>query len=555
MALAMKAEHIPYRGAAANLLDWDLPHPSRRAPVLARNIVATSQPLAAQAGVAMLQRGGNAVDAALATAIALAVVEPVSAGVGADAFAMIWDGARMHGLNGSGHSPRALDVEKLAGLEHVPEWGWDSVTVPGVVSAWAAMSEKFGRLPFADVFRPAIKYAREGHHPTPIIARMWAGLLPSYKNYPEVLRTYYPTGRAPKVEDLFRFPELADTLEIIAETEGRSFYEGALAEKIAAHAKASGAALSIDDLNRHTSDWVEPITISYRGVTIHELPPNGQGLAALIALGILDHFDMSRCPPDSADSIHLQIEATKLALADAFAHVGDPACMRQSPDEFLDPGYLQRRAYAISMAEARFPDAGLPRSGGTTYVAAADEDGMMVSYIQSCGRGFGSGIVVPGTGIALQSRGRAFTLERGHPNRIGPGKRPYHTNIPAFASTEAGPLACFGLAGWTMQPQAHVQFLTRLLDYGQNPQTILDAPRWRIALEEPAILLEPGVKPETHEELTRRGHEIVKTEKFSLASTPFGSALMFGGAQMIYKLNGGYAGASDSRRDGQAVGF
>jgi gamma-glutamyltranspeptidase/glutathione hydrolase len=518
-------------------------------------MVTTAQPLAAQAGVRMLLRGGNAVDAALATAIALAVVEPVSASIGADAFALIWDGSKLHGLNASGRSPRALDLSRFNRFEEMPEMGWDSVTVPGCVSAWAAMSKKFGRLPFGDLFQPAIEYAREGFHLTPTITRQWRGLFSVYKDYPEVLHIFYPTGRSPDIGDVFRCREQADTLEVIADTHGEAFYRGTLAQKIATHAKTAGAALSIDDLATHYAEWVEPISISYRGLTLAELPPNGQGLAALIALGILDGLDVSAFPLESANSIHIQLEAMKLAFADAYAHVADPLHMVRPAKVFLEPAYLSSLAAKIRPEQAQFPACNPQRDGGTTYLAAADREGMMVSYIQSNGRGFGSGIVVPGTGISLQSRGRSFTLDPSHPNRISPGKRPFHTNMPAMAMREGHALACFGLMGWNMQPQAHVQFVVRLMAHRQNPQAILDAPRWRIAMEEPTILLEPGISEETADELARRGHRIVKTEKFAAASTPYGSAMMFGGAQMIYRLDDGYVGASDGRRDGQAVGF
>ena len=538
-----------------NDLDWELPYPSRRVPVLAHNMVATAQPVAAQVGIAMLQRGGNAVDAALATAIALTVLEPVSAGLGADAFAIVWDGAKAHALNASGRSPLALDAEKFSGLNEMPELGWDSVTVPGVVSGWAAMSTRFGRLPFKTLFEPAIRYAREGYHLTPLIARQWRNLHSTYKDYPDALAYYYPHGRIPNLGDVMKAPELADSLEIVAESGGKDFYQGSLANKVIAHARAAGAPLAQEDLLSHTADWVDPLEIPYRNAVLYELPPSTQGLAAVIGSGILDEFDLSPYRRDGAESIHVQIEAMKLALADTNAQLGDPAHMRIGCEQFLDRAYLHGRAKSISMEEARYPLCGHTQSGGTTYIATADRDGMMVSYIQSCGRGFGSGVVIPGTGIGLQSRGRSFTLERGHPNCIGPGKRPFHTNIPAFATMDGRALASFGLAGWTMQPQAHVQFMVRLVDYRQNPQAVLDGPRWRIALEEPAIVLEPQLGADVRAELARRGHQIVETEKFVLARTPRGSAAMFGGAQMICKLDNGYVGASDGRRDGQVLGF
>jgi gamma-glutamyltranspeptidase / glutathione hydrolase len=542
-------------GLMSRDLNWDLPYPSRRVPVFARNVVAATHPLAAQAGLRMLLRGGNAVDAILATAIALTVVEPISAGIGADTFAIIWDGSKLHGLNASGRSPRALDVEYFERLGKIPERGWDSVTVPGGVAAWAAMSEKFGRLPFRDLFAPAIEYARAGFHRTPTVTRQWRGLFSTYKDYPDIVRSFYPGGKPPEVAELFSFRDQADTLEIIAETNGESFYRGALAEKIIAHARAAGATLSLEDLAAHKVEWVEPLTVAYHGLEIVELPPNGQGLAALIALGILDRFDLSGEGPESAHAIHLQVEAMKLAFADVYAHVADPCFMLRDAKEFLQPAYLAERARMISAEQARYPTSSPQHGGGTTYISAADQHGVMVSYIQSNGAGFGSGIVVPGTGISLQSRGRSFTLEPGHPNRVAAGKRPFHTNIPGMAMKNGKPLACFGLMGWNMQPQAHVQFVVRLADHRQNPQAIIDAPRWRIAMLDPAIVLEPGIGQETTLGLESRGHRIIETETFAPASTPYASAYMFGGGQMIYRLEDGYVGASDGRRDGQAVGF
>ncbi len=326
-------------------LDWTLPYASQRSPVLARNMVATTQPLAAQAGLRMLQRGGNAADAAIAAAIALTVVEPVSSGIGCDAFALLCDGGRVHALNATGRTPkkwRARYREKGIGVNEV--WGWESVTTPGAVSAWVALSQKHGRLPFSVLFEPAIEYARNGFHVSPNIARMWKGLYRVYQDYPEVLNAFFPGGKAPEPGDVFRFPEQADTFEAIAATMGETFYRGEIAHQIAAHAMAASADLSLDDLASHTADWVEPLSISYRGVTVHEMPPNSQGLAALISLGILENFEMAKYPVDSAESIHLQIEATKLAFADVSMHVGDPRSMSRHPEEFLDQTYLRQRA-------------------------------------------------------------------------------------------------------------------------------------------------------------------------------------------------------------------
>jgi gamma-glutamyltranspeptidase / glutathione hydrolase len=536
--------------------EWNLPYGLRRIPTFARNVVTTTQPLAAQAGLEMLRQGGNAVDAAVATAITLTVVEPVSCGLGSDGLAIVWDGAQTHGLNATGRSPRAATLDKFGGMGSVPEKGWESVTVPAVVSGWVALWKKFGRLPFPKLFAPAIGYARDGFLATPTIARIWRGLRSLYAEYPDALRMFFPHGASPEPGALVKFPDIARTLEAIAESEGADFYCGSLARQTADYSKCDGGLLTLADLEEHSADWVQPLKIGYRDVELHELPPSGQGLAALIALGVLNHFDLSAFPLESADSLHLQIEAMRLGFADVYRHVSDPETMSMDPEGFLDPRYLARRASEISLTEAKFPKTGFPIDGGTGYVAAGDADGMIVSYIQSAGRGFGSGLVVPNTGIALQCRGRSFSLDPSHSNCLGPGKRPFHTNIPAFVVRDGRPFACFGLMGWNMQPQAHVQFLTRLVDYGQNPQAALEAPRWRLAMDEAAILLEEGTRAEVRAALESRGHRIIDVEPtFQNASTPFGSQLSFGAAQMIFVIEDGYIAASDPRRDGQAVGF
>jgi gamma-glutamyltranspeptidase / glutathione hydrolase len=390
--------------------DWQFPYPSQRMPVLARNVVATSQPLAAQAGLRMLQKGGNAVDAALATAIALTVLEPTSNGIGSDAFCILWDGKQLHGLNASGRSPAGWTLERFKDRAAMPERGWDSVTVPGAVSAWVALSGRFGKLPFADLFEPAIRYAANGYLVSPTIARLWQQQVPELQSVPGFAEAFMPKGRAPEAGETFIFPDQARTLARIAETRGEAFYKGDLAEKMVAHAKRCGGAMAMDDLGSHAADWVEPISHPYRGYTVHEIPPNTQGMGALIALGILEDFDMAALPADCAGSLHLQIEAMKLAFADIHEYVSDPATMRVKGAELLDREYLRGRARLIDTKNARTPQYGVPGKGGTVYLAAADESGMMMSYIQSNYHGFGSGIVVPGTGISLQDRGAGFSL-------------------------------------------------------------------------------------------------------------------------------------------------
>ena len=524
---------------------WDFPYRSQRMPILAQNVVATSQPLAAQAGLDALQRGGNAVDAALAAAIALTVVEPTSNGIGSDAFAIVWNGAQPHGLNASGRAPRALTPERFAGLERMPVLGWDPVTVPGAVSAWVTLSARFGKLPFADLFEVAIHYARDGFLVSPITAMAWARAPERYAAYPSFAATFAPNGRAPHPGELFRCPDQAHTLELIAATKGEAFYRGALAEQIVAHAKATGGLMTMDDLASHAPEWVTPMAQAYHGYCLHEIPPNGQGLAALIALGILQHFDLAQYPVDSADSLHLQVEAMKIAFAEAHRHIADPAWMDVPPEALLDADFLAERARQIRMDAAQFPASALPADHGTVYLTAADAEGMMVSYIQSNYMGFGSGIVIPGTGISLQNRGAGFRLEAGHPNRVAGGKRPYHTIIPGFVTREGQPVMSFGVMGGHMQPQGHVQMMVRLVDYGQNPQAVSDAPRWYVEENTTDLSLEPGFALEVVAELRRRGHNVT-------ADVPPGR---FGGAQLIYRMGNGYCAGTDWRKDGQAVGF
>ncbi|MDP4978888.1 MAG: gamma-glutamyltransferase family protein [Desulfobacterales bacterium] len=522
----------------------NLPYDSRRKPVLARDIVATSQPLAAQAGLDMLRRGGNAVDAALAAAIALTVVEPTGNGIGSDAFALIWDGRELHGLNGSGRSPSGWSPHRFAACNSMPELGWDSVTVPGAVDAWSQLSQRFGKLPFERLFEPAIGYAEQGFLVTPAVASIWAEAPGRFLGYAEFAKTFLPGGRPPAVGEPFACPQQAETLRKIAATGGETFYRGELAERIAAQAAAEGAALTLQDLAGHTSEWVTPLTQEYHGIQLCEIPPNGQGLTALMALGILRHLDIRRYPVDSADSIHLQVEAMKLAFAESWRHIADPAAMEVDPQHLLTESFLAERAAKIRMDQAGMPRAVLRPDGGTVYLSTADQNGMMVSYIQSNFMGFGSGIVVADTGISLQNRGRGFTLEPGHPNCVGGGKRPFHTITPGFVTRDDRPLLSFGVMGALMQPQGHLQMIVRIFDYGLNPQAASDALRWYVA-EDFRLALEPGLPDGVAAELAGRGHRLMRDPPTRL----------FGGAQLIACLPTGYCGASDHRKDGQAVGF
>ena len=522
---------------------WTNPYPWPRKPLLAANAVSTSQPLAAQAGLQMLAAGGNAVDAILATAITLTLVEPVSNGIGSDAYAIVWDGNRLHGLNASGRSPAGWTPEFFSGHKAMPARGWNTVTVPGCVSAWTEMHARFGKLPFERLFEQAIRYGREGFLVSPTIAGQWDKQVPELKNQPGFAEAFMPSGRAPRPGERFRWQSHADVLENIARTKGEAFYRGPIAERIEAHAKKHEAAMRASDLAAHKCDWVTPLKMDYRGYTLHEIPPNGQGIVALIALGILEHFDVRSLAVDGPDSLHLQIEAIKLAFADAWRYVADIDHMVDVPPAaLLQAEYLKSRAKLIDMKRAQNFGHGVPPKGGTVYLTAADASGMMVSFIQSNFMGFGSGVVVDG--VSLQNRGASFVLQPGHPNCVGPKKRPYQTIIPGFVTRNGAPIMSFGVMGGTMQPQGHAQVLVRIADYGQSPQAACDGPRFRF-VQGLDVSVEPNFPPATLAELERRGHRIVTLDDYN----------QFGSAQLIWKLEGGYFVASDPRRDGQAVGF
>ncbi|MGH8689700.1 MAG: gamma-glutamyltransferase family protein [Burkholderiales bacterium] len=522
---------------------WTNPYAWPRKPVLAANVVATSQPLAAQAGLQMLAAGGSAVDAILATAITLSLVEPVSNGIGSDAYAIVWDGKRLHGLNASGRSPALWTLEYFKGRSAMPVRGWDTVTVPGCVAAWDVLHARFGKLPFKKLFEPAIRYGREGFLVSTTIAGQWAKQVPELKEQPGFAKAFLPDGRPPRPGERFFFKQHAKALEKIAATRGKTFYKGELAERLEAAAKKQGGALRATDLAANQPDWVKTLEMDYRGYTLHEIPPNGQGIVALIALGMLEHFDLASHPVDGADSLHLQIEAMKLAFADARRYVGDIDHMDVRPAALLDKEYLRSRSRLIDPKRAQNFKHGTPPRGGTVYLTAADASGMMVSFIQSNYMGFGSGVVVDG--ISLQNRGGTFVVEPGHPNCVGPAKRPYQTIIPGFVTRNRKPVMSFGVMGGTMQPQGHAQVMVRIADYGQSPQAACDGPRFRV-VQGLDVSVEDGAFPAaTLEELQRRGHRIVTIDDYN----------QFGAAQLIWKLDGGYFAASDPRRDGQAVGF
>ncbi len=534
--------------------DYANPYTSTRIPVFARNVVATSHPLAAQAGLAMLRRGGNAVDAAVCAAAVMTLAEPVSNGLGSDAFCILWDGSRLHGLNASGGAPAAWTPEYFrrkhgADAKAPPQRGIDSISVPGAVAGWAALSQRFGRLPFADLLAPAIDIADRGYLVPPVVRQKWAAAAPLLREQPGFAQAFLPWGRAPEVGELFRFPAAARALRAIAATKGEALYRGEIAAAIERFCAAHGGSLKASDMAAWRPEWVETIARDYRGHTLHEIPPNGQGIAALIALGILERFDIAALPVDSVASQHLQIEAMKLAFADTHRYVAEPASMTVTPAQMLDGAYLARRAALIDPNRAQDFQAGNPVNGGTIYLTAADEGGMMVSFIQSNFMGFGSGCVEPQFGISLQNRGHGFSLQQDSPNLVAPGKRPFHTIIPAFLTRNGEPVMSFGVMGANMQPQGHLQSLVRMLDYRQNPQAACDAPRWRFnaGLK---INVEAAMKSETIEGLAALGHRI---EVISDSYQDFGAG------QFIWRAGDpaveGYVAASDARRDGLAAGY
>ena len=521
-------------------MNWNFPYASRRMPLLAANCVATTQPLAAQAGLSMLQRGGSAADAAIATAIALIVVEPVNNGIGSDLFAMVWEGGPLAGLNASGRSPAAWTPDRFTDLE-MPDVGWNTATVPGAVAGWVALHQRFGRLPFETLFEPAIRYARDGFQVSPIIALIWERQVERLGGQPGFAETFLPHGRAPTPGELFRSVDLARTLEAIGATRGEALYRGVLADRIEAAALRDGGLMKAADLAAHRCDWVEPLDVTFCGHRVHELPPNGQGIAALIALGVLERCGIDGLAPDDPEMLHLQIEALKVGVFDVRTHVADPEHMRVEAASLLDPARLDELAAGIRRGAAA-PMRNAQRAASTVYLSAADSAGMMVSLIQSNYHGFGSGVVVPGTGIALNNRGSGFVTERDHPNCVGPSKRPLNTIIPGFITKDGEAVAAFGLMGGTMQPQGHLQVVSRMLASGQNPQTAIDAPRWRC--EDGETWVEGEMPEDARSGLAARGHRLVE-----------GTFLDFGASQIIRRTAHGYVAASESRRDGCAVGF
>ncbi len=526
----------------------EYPYPSRRRLLFgSRGAVASSQPLAVSVGMKALQQGGNAVDAAVAMAAALVVVEPTSNGLGSDAFAIVADGERVYGLNASGPSPAGLPADEFASLDEMPVRGWPAVTVPGAVAAWVELQRRWGRLDWEQLLEPAITYARQGFPVSPLTARAWrragrrmgdlSGL--EYEYFKSV---FFPRGRAPTAGEKWHNPDLAASLERIASQGADWFYHGEFAGKLADFAAGSGGYLTVSDMAGYRPEWVELLEIEYGGLEVLELPPNGQGVATLLALNILRHLPLERYPRESVEAYHLQVEAMKLALADVYAHVADPRYMRVTVDEMLSSDYAMERAALIGKGAAAVPLSGLPR-GGTVYLATA-AGGLMVSFIQSNYMGFGSMVAVPGTGAALQNRGAGFSTRAGHPNQVAPGKRPFHTIIPGFLMKDGRPWGPFGLMGGPMQPQGHVQLVVNMTIFDLNPQAALDAPRWQVT-EAGEVWLEPGVGRHIAQGLADRGHQVCLVA----------DELPFGKGQIILRHDQAWMAASEPRADGQAQVF
>ncbi|MFD0679104.1 MULTISPECIES: gamma-glutamyltransferase family protein [unclassified Paenibacillus] len=527
------------------------PYSSQRMSAYSNNgMVCTSQPLAAQAGLAILRKGGNAIDAAIATAAALTVVEPTSNGIGGDAFALVWTQGKLHGLNSSGPAPQSISIDglKKAGIEEIPKYGFIPVTVPGTPAAWAELSEKFGKLSLTEVLQPAIEYAENGFPLTPILGFSWDRTFRNFSNnlkgepHKAWFDTFAPLGRAPEIGEVWRSPDHARSLQAIAETKAEAFYRGELAEKIDQFSRQYGGYLRKEDLAAFKPEWVNPISINYRGYDVWEIPPNGHGLVALMALNILKGFEFTE--RDTVDTLHKQIEAMKLAYSDGQKYIADPGKMSVKVEDLLSESYAAERRALIGKT-ALLPKPAQPSSGGTVYLCTADGEGNMVSFIQSNYMGFGSGLVVPGTGIALHNRGHNFSFDPAHDNCLAPGKKPYHTIIPGFLTKENKPVGPFGVMGGFMQPQGHVQVVMNTVDFHLNPQAALDAPRW-LWKHEKAVEIEHTASAHIVESLARMGHDI----KWATGNVGFGRG------QIIWRQdNGVLVGGTEPRTDGHVAIF
>ncbi|TBL77348.1 gamma-glutamyltransferase family protein [Paenibacillus thalictri] len=529
------------------------PYGSFQMPVYGKKgMVATSHPLAAQAGLDILKRGGNAVDAAIGAAASLTVLEPNSTSIGGDAFALVWHGGRLYGLNASGPAPKGMSIDALrqAGYSKIPEWGVLPVTVPGTPAAWQALSEKFGRLPLTESLEPAIRYAEEGFPLSPVIGYNWklwveriAAKLEGQEPFDAFFETFAPGGRIPEAGMLWKSPDHARTLQLIAQTKAEAFYRGELAEQIGAFMKRYDGFLSQEDLASYAPEWVEPISVNYRGFDVWEIPPNGQGLVALMALNLVKGFDFAE--KDCVETCHKQIEAMKLSFEEGFRYITDSRKMKVPVQQLLSEEHANNRRQLIT-DRIYNPDLSSLPNGGTVYLAAADGEGNMVSFIQSNYKAFGSAIVIPGTGINLQNRGMDFSMNPNHDNALEPGKKTYHTIIPGFLTKGGQPVGPFGVMGGYMQPQGHLQILMNTIDFRMNPQAALDAPRWQWR-ENNTLELEPSFPNHIAEALARKGHHVVR------ATNSYG----FGRGQIIWRdaETGVYAGASESRADGQVAAW
>ncbi|MBS4959892.1 MAG: gamma-glutamyltransferase family protein [Clostridiales bacterium] len=521
-------------------------YPSARQVVYGKAMVATSQPLAAQAGLDMIKQGGNAIDAAIATAAMLTVTEPTSNGLGGDAFALVWTRGKLHGLNSSGFAPESISSQKLLelGYTQMPKHGLIPVTVPGIPAAWAALSEKFGKLPLKTVLTPAIRTAREGYAVHSTAARLWAESFREYQAYAKKdefhgwFETFAPKGRAPFAGEIWKSEDLARSLEKIADTNGEAFYRGELAEKIDQFSKKHHGFIRKEDLAKFYPEWVEPISVTYKGYEICEIPPNGHGITALMALNILKQLEIGA--KDCPDTYHKMMEAMKLAFTDAQEYVADPHFMTCTPKDLLNESFAKQRANLIG-DRAIVPSFGKPQSGGTVYLCTADTEGNMVSFIESNYCGFGSGIVIPGTGISLHNRGYNFYLKPGHANCIEGGKKSYHTIIPGFLKKDGMPVGPFGVMGGFMQPQGHFQVITNTIDYHMNPQDALDAPRW-MWTGGMHFDVEQSFPSHILHELQEKGHDITVNTDSSV----------FGRGQIIWRTeeDGILCGGCESRCDG-----
>ena len=524
---------------------------SQRYPIYARGgMVNASSPQASAAGLEILRKGGNAMDAAVATASALTVVEPTANGIGSDAFALIWSAKeqKLFGLNSSGPAPMAASIEAILADKKdndgkMPTFGWTAVTVPGAPKAWAELNKKFGRLSLSEDLAPAIRYAKEGYPCSPNLALMWQGAYRRYKQvfegkaeFDEWFKTFAPEEKPYEAGDIIKLPNHAKTLEAIGETNADAFYSGEIARKIDADSRENGGYLRYEDLAKFEAKWVEPIKVKYRGYEVCEIPPNGQGIVALMALNILKEFEFSE--KDSTETYHKQIEAMKIAFADAFKYVTDPDFMELDYNDLLDPKYGAERAKEIG-EEAKIYTHSVPPKSGTVYFCCADGEGNMVSYIQSNYMGFGSGIVVKDTGISLQNRGCDFSLDPNDANCLMPGKRTYHTIIPGFILKDGKAVGPFGVMGGYMQPQGHLQVAMNFIDFNLDPQQALDAPRWQW-MRDNSVTVESRFNSEMARMLKQKGHNI----RMDL-NTP-----SFGRGQMIVRLeNGTLVGGTESRTD------